>query len=450
MFTPTNVTDEIYFVSGRACADSATAEIELVRAETALLEGPYSLALRELTAFLEAISTVRIDGQRPNLRTLFELKYAVEGGRIGIGCDHESCITAASGAECGDPKRRDTLAALRYKDALEWCATNVKPGKDITPETILEIHSRCRYGEGYTQSNTTFRKAAFAALSGDKPLNYHPPAPERVEALVEDLCSYINRDTYSPITQSAIAHFQFEGIKPFKKDMDRTGRAMCHAIFFHRGFMRGTITPISLLPTLDTRIHAQLLLPYDTGDTVDDYNKKMHAVNLWISFCARAALLAAKSINILSAMVAKLEEYWQGQVGKVTKGSITEELLRLLPANPILTVNSAMALTGHSFSSANTALNRLSDLGVLTVSNESHQKTRLFKAEEALDAFTKTTETLISEEPIARNRFTENSVDYYPTEFSCPFSTPNTNQCPGSCLPQPKLKYKDMSETIPV
>jgi Fic family protein len=409
MFIPSVISKETFFLSGRAVADVARAEIALVRSESALLASPCYKGLKELVSYLESISTVRIDGQKPDLKTLFELKCTYEGNFVnhvdpakpstGLMRDDHSDLP------CVDSDRLDTLASLRYKDALDWCAEHITSGSTISPETLLEIHSRCRFGTSFTESGTAFRKAEFTRPPNTLAHNYQPPEAQDIEGLVEDLCDFINQDIYSPIIQSAIAHFQFECIKPFKTAMDRTGRAMSHAIFFRRGFMNGTITPISLLPTLNTKTHAKLLLPYDTGNDIDEYVHKMQAVNHWISFCALAADLAADSINVIANMVERLEEHWIKQTGKITKGSITEELLLLLPAHPILTVSSAMTLTGRSFSAANDALNRLAQAGVLAVSQEPHQKTRQFRSVECFDTFEKAIQRIVDREPVSRNSF---------------------------------------------
>jgi Fic family protein len=401
-------------------------------------------------AHLEAISTVRIDGQLPDLKTLFELGYALESqpeqqfaqltfaktdgeddlldsapcpspGLAPASIPCPSPTSTPASAPCPspglasepeqkpeqDPIRLDSLASLRYKSALAWCAKNITPGCTISPEILLEIHSRCRFGVSYKESGATFRKAEFVSQGDVATQQYQPPEAQQLEMLIDDLCAFINQDSWSPISQSAIAHFQFESIKPFKTAMDRTGRAMCHAIFFRRGFMNGTITPIALLPTLSTKTQAHMLSSYDMGNNIDSYARRMGAINRWVSFCAVAADLAADSINMLSNMVRQLEAHWHQQTGKLNKGSIGEELLLLLPAHPILTVASAMALTDKSFSATNDALHRLTRAGVLTMSQKSHEKTRYFRAHEALEAFEKTLKRIVDKRAAARNSFLE-------------------------------------------
>ncbi|MDR1183493.1 MAG: Fic family protein [Coriobacteriales bacterium] len=418
MFTPRPIAEEAFYISGKAAADTSHAEVKMVRAESVLLTEGNS-ALREIISCLEAISTIRIDGCNPDPKQLFELKL-VSTDIAGKGCE-------------------DALEVLRYKGALEWCAQNVQPGSDITPATLLEIHSRCRYGVGRKESGVSFRKSEFLKPTNEEYLHYAPSHPADIESLVEDLCVFINKEIYSPITQAALAHFQFEGIKPFKSEMDRTGRAMCHAVFFRRGFMLGTITPISLLPALYIKTHAQKLMPYDTGGNIDENLARIQAMNQWISFCAYSAKLAAQSVDLFGSMVEKLNRKWREQTGRLSKGSVAEAMLSVIQSNPVLTVASAIEITGYSFSAVNDALNRMVQAGILSVSQEPGYKMRVFRANDVLESMEKNLDKLMTQDPIPRNSFTYSDLSscFF---INCPHveaegKPKNSPSCEGSECP---------------
>jgi hypothetical protein len=88
----------------------------------------------------------------------------------------------------------------------------------------------------------------------------------------------------------------------------------------------------------------------------------------------------------LEARVIEIQQAWPARVGRIRADSATDRLIGALPGAPIVTVNSAGDLIGHSFQQTNEAVARLIDGGVLAQVSIG-RRNRAFEAAEIFDAF---------------------------------------------------------------
>ncbi|MGH3679344.1 MAG: hypothetical protein ACRDT2_03535 [Natronosporangium sp.] len=84
----------------------------------------------------------------------------------------------------------------------------------------------------------------------------------------------------------------------------------------------------------------------------------------------------------------ELIQQWLEELGGVRRRSAVDLLLDVLPGAPLVTVESAAALTGRSDVAAGAAINRLVDAGVLVQRNLGRQRYRVFEAPAVIDLFT--------------------------------------------------------------
>lgn len=398
MYTPGPMDANAFFVSPETQARTARAERLLVRMEEKAASGCVAAALRRSLARLEAASTIRIEGKAPRLRVVLFLE--------SLSDDDEDAAAVADAVGsydfASDEEREAAFAVLYFERALDLVYRSADAGEPFTPAQLLEIHALAQHGTSAASANVRFREQPFAFDQASPAAHvYEPPPPEAVVPLVEDLAAFINRDVFAPITQSAIAHFQFEGIKPFKSGMDKTGRLMCHAIIRRRGLMRQIIAPIGLEPAIDTESHAHSLLPYNFGRVIDESNR-MAFIDQWAAFCAWSAEVSVKAADVyLDAMLA-LRDSWLDDFGRPNRGSAAAALLDLLPGMPVLTVKRAAKMTGKSVSSVNEAFLRLEDAGIVRT-DERSQRARLFVAQRAVDLFEDLERAITPAAPVNRD-----------------------------------------------
>lgn len=394
MFTPSFLRNQQFALTGKTSANAYKAEMSLVRIESQLESSEMGTALSQSIARLEAISTVRIDGLSPSMRELVLMD--------ALGIESVENLYRCRNLETNFCQRNASIEAFHYLDTLRWIARTVTPRYRFTPQFILDVHSRCLYGKEALETGVRFRENEFDYDSSDRTsYSLRPPAAAEVPEYIEDICEFMNSGYFSPIVQTGFMHFQFEGIKPFKTALDRTGRALCHALFYARGLVKDVITPIALLPAIDTTSHVRHLLPYSFG-ILEDNSAAGLAIDSWTNFCAISLAAAVRVTSSYNDAFTKLVTRWRKQVGKISAGSSMEMILNILPGYPYVTANLACELTGRGFSSANDAVNRLVDSGVLLQVENGLTSSRMFEARGAFDIIDKIDGNLLSDRPVSR------------------------------------------------
>jgi len=111
---------------------------------------------------------------------------------------------------------------LRYVLALRLGHDAVERSGLLTSNDIIRI-------QGALELNQAgFRKLPGTALKNQfGETVYTPPDPQYIVPLMTDLERFINQDdtgSLDPLVKMAIAHYQFEGIRPFEDGNGRTGR----------------------------------------------------------------------------------------------------------------------------------------------------------------------------------------------------------------------------------
>ena len=96
--------------------------------------------------------------------------------------------------------------------------------------------------------------------------SFIPPHHEHIPALIADLLAFARRTDVPLLTQSAIAHAQFETIHPFTDGNGRTGRALIHAMLRGPGLTRNVTVPVSAGLLTDTAAYFEAFTAYRAGN----------------------------------------------------------------------------------------------------------------------------------------------------------------------------------------
>lgn len=188
---------------------------------------------------------------------------------------------------------------------------------------------------------------------------YVPPPPGYVHDLLEDLCEFVERNDLAPIAQAAIAHAQFENIHPFIDGNGRTGRALIYTVLRRRGEVRNYIPPVSLVLASAPKIYVEGLGAYSTGD-----------VSRWCERFADATTRAARGAEELADAIEERQASWLERLGQPRRDSAARQLVSALPAQPVIDVPVAQALTGKSHVAVGSALQQLEAAGIIKRLNE--------------------------------------------------------------------------------
>lgn len=182
-----------------------------------------------------------------------------------------------------------------------------------------------------------------------------PPAPERVEALMDDLITYLNRDDVPALVQAAIGHAQFESIHAFTDGNGRIGRALVSAVLRRRGIAKNAVIPLAsgLLARRDDYFEA--LGSYRLGDPAP-------LVLLFAQSARVAATASRETITRLSAM----PDDWRAEL-KPRVGSAAETLIDAFSHHPVMSVHEIDAATTKTTTTSQTyrVIDQLVDAGFL-------------------------------------------------------------------------------------
>lgn len=369
VYLPDTLTGRSTMLDGNVAADVADAESAIARLNSRARALVDTEALARLLLRAESVASSRIEGLEVGARRL---------------------LRADAGREFGEaPTDVTAVEVLGNIDAMTFGTQAINEGDPITVDVLLEIHRRLLASTHLSQHAGKVRTVQnWIGGSGYNPCSasFVPPPPDRVEQLLEDLCTFCNDDQLPAVAQAAIAHAQFETIHPFVDGNGRVGRALIHLVLRRRGLAARALPPISLiLATRATEYVGGLTATRYEGPP--DGKAAQDGLNLWVGRFASAAQRSVSDATTFEGRVDELEESWRHRLGRVRRGSATDILLQRLPALPILTVNSAATLVGRGFLATNQAIDRLVKENIL-VSIRAGRRNRAFEAPELISAFT--------------------------------------------------------------
>jgi Fic family protein len=327
--------------------------------------------LERLARFLlraEAVASSKIEGLRVNTRRLAR---------------HEAMAAA------GITDRDETAeAVLGNVTAMKLAVDRVATLPSVTRTHIAQIHAELMRHSG--QSGSAGQVRTEQNWIGGNDFNpcqaaFVPPPATRVRALLDELCSFVNRDDLPSTVQAALVHAQFETIHPFADGNGRTGRALIHVVLRRRGLATGFIPPISLV--LATRAGA-----YINGLTRFRYDgppaspNAREGVREWLGVFLHATRRATDEAEALCARMAELEERWRAALHP-RRNSAADRLLPHLIANPVIGVGDVMRLTGASRAAAFNAIAQCAEARVIRPLGN-RARNRLFEAREVFVVLT--------------------------------------------------------------
>ena len=206
-----------------------------------------------------------------------------------------------------------------------------------------------------------------------------PPPADRVPALLDDLVAFINLDDLPAIAQAAIAHAQFETIHPFGDGNGRAGRCLIHVILRRRRLTPLFVPPVSVVLATNARQYIAGLVDFREG-RIDD----------WIGSFAdatKSAVDAAKRLwECIDALLTELID----RAGSPRTDSVARKIILGLPAQAVVSAETAASRYAVTPTAARAALNRLQEAGVLLPTRVGRRRDREWLSDELfhlLDAF---------------------------------------------------------------
>lgn len=316
------------------------------------------------------------------LRTEAIASSRVEGLQVGI----QQLARSESRLETGGRASATVVEVLGNIDAMQLAVDEAAGAGRIDIRHITDIHRALMIRSPHPAIAGTVRTSQNWIGGNDyNPCgaDFVPPPPEHVQALLEDLCTFMADESLPPLVQAALAHAQFETVHPFDDGNGRTGRALIHVLLRRRGIAVAYVPPISVILATRRERYIEGLTRYRSGDVV-----------AWIEdFAAAAARAAGLAQAYLEAVVGLMDE-WRGMLSRgpaPRSDAAAWAVIDVLPAHPVVTAPRAQAVTGRAKAAIHNAIGQLVESGVLepvskSKRNRSYEAVGLLELLEGLEA----------------------------------------------------------------
>lgn len=369
-YVPDRLVGRRFTLDGDVAADIADAEAAIRRLDESAHALMDTEALARLLLRAEAVASSRIEGLEVGGRRLLRAEMA---SRLGVGT---ADVTATE--------------VLGNIEAMRWATETLTAAGRVTVDGVCEIHRRLLTGTRHEHLAGVIRtEQNWIGGSAYNPCSasFVPPPPSHVRGLLEDLCTFIDRDDLPAVAHAALVHAQFETIHPFADGNGRTGRALIHVVLRRRGLVDRAAPPISLvLATEADQYIAGLTAFRHLGHSSSP--EATSGTNRWLATFASATRRASLGAVSFEARIGDIQAGWRTALGRVRADSATDRLIKALPGAPVVSVASAAALIGRTTQATNVAFQALVRAGVLEQINVGRQRNRVFEAPAIVEAFT--------------------------------------------------------------
>lgn len=198
-----------------------------------------------------------------------------------------------------------------------------------------------------------------------------PPHHDHVPPAMADLVRFMARDDLEVMSQTAVAHAQFETIHPFPDGNGRTGRALLHALLRAKGLARHVTVPVSAGLVLDVNRYFTALGAYRSGDP-----------EAMIYVLSDAVFSATANARILVTDLKNLLDDWRDRLD-ARRDSVAWQLLIGLTNQPVVDAGYVQERYSVSGVAAQRALSQLQAAGIIREFT-GKRRSRLWVADEVV------------------------------------------------------------------
>jgi Fic family protein len=300
----------------------------------------------------EAVESSRIEGTESSLSDvlLFEAK------------EKEDTLKGARG---------DLREVVNFVKATEEGIKRVKRGDGLTLQLLLDLHRMLMEGVrgGDRGSGDTRKVQNWIGRPGSTIVEarYVPPEPEKIQPLLDNLFGFLENNKDLPdLVKIGIAHYQFEAIHPFRDGNGRMGRLLIMLFILRRGILDLPLLYISeYFERYRGTYYDLLLLVSQKGD-----------YEAWLKFFLKATSIQANDASEKAgALLAFIED--NSKAVEDAGGPSGMKIFRNLLSNPYTTVSKAAMATGVAYPTAERAISKLVQVGILK-SNNDQKRNRVF------------------------------------------------------------------------
>ncbi len=340
---------------------------------------PLSISASTAALMAEATAEIaRFDGESGGDLVPFDALLLRSESAASSQIEHlTASARAVLMAESGDTSRMNATIIAANTGAMR-AALDLADSLDET--AIIEMHRALLEGSQPSMVGTFRTEQVWIGGRSTSPhsASFVPPHQDRVPGAMADLVRFMRRTDVAPFVLAMVAHAQFETIHPFPDGNGRTGRALIHAVLRHTSVTRTLTVPVSAGLLADTSSYFAALDAYRRGD-----------VDPIVVRAGDAAFVAIDNGRQLRDDLRRVSDRWQGLIGDVRSDSVVRRIVADLPRMPVVDGATVAALHHVSLPTANDAIKRLAELGVVVRANGGLRFRKWIASEvtDALDRF---------------------------------------------------------------
>ena len=253
----------------------------------------------------------------------------------------------------------DAADVVNYVAAMEFALCRLED-LPLCNRLIQEVHEVMMRGvRGQEKTPGQFRRSQNWIGGGSiASARYVPPNVEDMVAAMSDLEVFMNADpVVDPLVSAALIHYQFETIHPFLDGNGRVGRLLIIVHLIVSGLLPSPVLYIS------DYLKANRIEYFDRLTEVrrsGDYEQ-------WVRFFLQAISASAQDCLATIGRLATLHDTNTARIDQLGRARTTvAQVFAYCEEHPILNVPTTSQELGLTFSTANAAIQRLVDLGILT------------------------------------------------------------------------------------
>lgn len=200
-----------------------------------------------------------------------------------------------------------------------------------------------------------------------------PPPPEELENAIAAWERLLHESDLPPLVVAALMHYQFEAIHPFLDGNGRVGRLLVTLFLIERKILPAPLLYLSAFFEASRRDYYELIRGVSQRGEWSE----------WLQyFLNGVSVMSEDAIGRSARIVALLDEWRIKAVSGKTDAPL--RLLALLADNPFVTVTGVAEKLDLAFTTAQRAIQRLEQMGVLKQQGEA-QRGRVYCAQSILD-----------------------------------------------------------------
>jgi len=210
---------------------------------------------------------------------------------------------------------------------------------------------------GFKKTSGEFRKSQNWIGQSLKNAIFVPPSESQVPESVGNLEKFINQeDSFPLLIKCALIHYQFETIHPFLDGNGRIGRLLIDLFFHRKALLHKPLIYTSLFFKQNRQEYFDRLMMVRKNGNFEQ----------WVEFFLKAMLWSLEHAIEKIKQILLLQESLRRKIIKEKKASLRSiQLLDILFASPLTTINDIAEKLGISFQAASEQTKLFLALGIL-------------------------------------------------------------------------------------